>query len=147
MSTARDYFTSTRAKDVMTRDVVTVYASQEMSIAAQKLRDHHITGVPVVSNAGTCLGVLSTKDFLKRSQGDPRDGQVLAYMTTPAVTVSEDHSLLDVAAMLRSCHIHRASGCHIHRVPVVDDRGRVVGILSTLDHCRPNSPGNGSGSR
>ena len=46
-------------------------------------------------------------------------------MTSPAITVSENHSLLDVAAILRSSRIHR--------VPVVDNRGHVVGILSTLD--------------
>jgi len=97
MSTVRDHFCSTRAKDVMTCDVVSVSASQEMGIAAQELRDHCITGVPVVSREGRCVGVLSTKDFLKQSRGDSGVGSVSAHMTSPANTVSENHSLLDVA--------------------------------------------------
>lgn len=107
MSKTRDYFTSTRAKDVMTRDIVTVYANQQMSTAAQQLLEHRITGAPVVSYEGTCVGVLSTKDFLKRGSADYGGEQVAAYMTSPAITVSESHSLLDVAVMLRSSHIHR----------------------------------------
>ncbi|MEO2048646.1 MAG: CBS domain-containing protein [Pirellulales bacterium] len=125
MLTSRDYFCSMRAKDVMTRNVVTVYSGQEMSTAAQKLRDHRIAGVPVISREGRCVGILSTKDFLKLSPGKSGAGAVSTYMTSPAVTVSENHSLLDAAAILRSSRIHR--------VPVVDNQGRVVGILSTLD--------------
>ena len=46
-------------------------------------------------------------------------------MTSPAITVSQDHNLAEVASIMY--------GSRIHRVPVVDDRGHVVGILSTLD--------------
>ena len=58
MSTAREYFTLTRAKDVMTRDVVTVFATQTMNTAAQPLRDHGVSGVPVVSSEARGFSVL-----------------------------------------------------------------------------------------
>ncbi len=125
MSSARTHFESTRSKDVMTRDVVTVYANQQMSTASQELLDNRITGVPVVSYEETCVGILSSKDFLRRNPDEFEGDQVFSYMTAPPITVSEDHTLLDVAVTLRSNRIHR--------VPVVDDRGRVTGIISTLD--------------
>ena len=123
MSNPREYFDSIRAKDVMTHDVVTVYANQQMSTAVEDLLQHRISGVPVVSYEGTCVGILSSIDFL--TQEEFGDKQVVSFMTSPAITVSENHTLLEVAGILRSRRIHR--------VPVVDDRGCVTGILSTLD--------------
>ena len=125
MSTAKNYLTSTLARDVMTLNVVTIRARQKMSIAAQELQDHHIAGVPVVSDEGICLGVLSREDIPETSQGNLDDSKVMSYMTSPAITVSKNHSLLDVAAIMRSSRIPR--------VPVVDDHGQVVGIFSALD--------------
>ncbi|NQU20690.1 MAG: CBS domain-containing protein [Candidatus Nealsonbacteria bacterium] len=125
MPLTKDHFTSMRAKDVMTRDVIAVYANQQLSTATEKLLEHHITGAPVVSYDEVCVGVLSSKDILRREATDSQNDTVLSHMTTPAMTVSQDHSLLEVAAMLHSNAIHR--------VPVVDDLGQVVGILSTLD--------------
>ena len=125
MLTTSDYFKSTRASSIMTRDVVTVFANEKASVAAKTLVDRGISGVPVVSSQGTCVGVFSAKDFAKPENGETNDSQVFARMSSPAITVSEHHSLMDVAAIMRSSRIHR--------VPVLDDRGKVVGILSTLD--------------
>lgn len=125
MSKAKDYFTTLRADNAMTSEVVTVYANQLMSTAAQELLDHKITGVPVVSYEGRCVGVLSSKDFLTGENNDYGNDQVLDHMTSPPITIAESYSLLEVARVLQSSNIHR--------VPVVDDRGRVTGILSTRD--------------
>ena len=125
MPLTESHFTSMRAKDVMTRDVITVYANQQLSTAAEKLREHRITGAPVVSYDEICVGVLNSKDVLKRKPADSQNDQVLWHMTSPAITVSQEHNLAEVASIMY--------GSRIHRVPVVDDRGRVVGILSTLD--------------
>ncbi len=126
MPLTKKQLAAVRVTDVMTRDVVTVYANQEMSTAAQKLLDHRITGAPVVSYDEICIGVLSCKDFLGRQgTSDSSDGQVLSHMTSPAITVSEEHNLLAAASIICSKRMHR--------VPVVDNHGRVVGIVSTLD--------------
>ena len=84
-----------------------------------------ISGAPVLSTNGTCLGVFSSKDLRDWDEGESQDGLIFDYMTTPAITVSEEHNLLDVVGILRSSRIHR--------VPVVDNRGQVVGIVSMTD--------------
>jgi CBS domain-containing protein len=125
MTLSNECFTSIRAKDVMTRDVVTVYANQQLSTAAEKLLEHQIQGAPVVSYDETCVGVLSSRDVIKRKADDRQDDQVFSHMSSPAITVSQDHSLAKVGSIMY--------GNRIHRVPVVDDRGQVVGILSAMD--------------
>lgn len=125
MSFAREYFDSTLAKDVMTRNVFTVLASQEIEAAAQVLQENRISGVPVVSNEGIFLGVLSIKDLPGWGHKETVGRHVMSHMTAPAITVSENHGLLEVAAIFRNSRIHR--------VPVVDDQGTVVGIVTTLD--------------
>ena len=125
MSTCRDYFDSTLAKDIMMRDVVTVFATEKFYIAAQILIDHGISGAPVVSSGGTCLGVFSTKDFPKRGEGEPDDRAVLEYMSPSPITVPEDQSLRNIVALM--------SFRNIHRILVVDDMGKVAGIISSMD--------------
>ena len=107
----------------MTRDVVTCSANESSAVAVKLLKTNKISGAPVVSNEGICLGVFSVKD-LPRGEGQCENA-VFCHMTSPAITVSEHHSLLDVAAILHSSRVHR--------VPVVDNRGHVLGIISTMD--------------
>ncbi|MDA7979105.1 MAG: CBS domain-containing protein [Pirellulales bacterium] len=109
----------------MTREVVTVYANQQMSTAAQVLLDNRITGLPVVTFDGTCVGILSAKDFLMLDAETLEKHQVFQHMSSPVISVEPNDSLLEVAATLR--------GNRIHRVPVIDDRGHVIGIVSTVD--------------
>ena len=125
MPDPRRHFTATRAKDVMTDNVVSFDARTRATTAAETLEERGISGAPVVSSEGTCLGVFSTKD-LCRLNGTALDSEfVISYMTSPAITVSQDHSLLDVVGILRSSKTRR--------VPVVDNLGKVVGIVSATD--------------
>ncbi len=121
----RKIFEELRVRDVMTPDVITVYANQQMRTAAEKLQQCRITGAPVVSYDEICVGVISSKDFLRQQPAESDDDQVFTHMTSPALTISKDEPLMEVARMLFANRIHR--------VPVVDDYGHVVGILSTLD--------------
>ncbi len=56
MSISRDYFIKTLARDVMTRDVVTCSANESSAVAVKLLKTNKISGAPVVSNEGICLG-------------------------------------------------------------------------------------------
>ncbi len=125
MSNSREHFATTRANEIMSWEVFTCVASEKAIAVAQSLVARGMSGAPVVSNDGICLGVFSLKDMSKVEAGELGDSNVLAHMSSPAITVSEHHSLLDVVGIMHSSHIHR--------VPVVDDMGKVLGILSTMD--------------
>ncbi len=52
------------AADLMSQSIVMVPAHMTLPAAARLLSQSHITGAPVVDEAGRCIGVLSATDFL-----------------------------------------------------------------------------------
>jgi len=50
-------------REVMTRDVVTAAPDWSLARAARAMRENRVSGLPVVDNAGTLVGVLSEKDI------------------------------------------------------------------------------------
>jgi CBS domain-containing protein len=135
---------SVRAAGIMTRPVVSLKPEMPLAEAARILARHRISGAPVVDAAGRVAGVLSEKDFLALlgfgrgesfmqvvalclgGQGCPAAGgrqrTVAEAMSAPAVTVGEAATLAEMAALMA------AKG--VNRLPVVDDRGGLVGIVT-----------------
>lgn len=75
------------ARDVMTRDVMSVTTTSPMSQAAKLMREHHIHRVFVLDGTGQLVGVLSTYDLV-RAIGDKRVNKPVAeIMSTPVFTV------------------------------------------------------------
>jgi CBS domain-containing protein len=110
---------SAMARDVMISDVVSVTPAESVDEAARLLTFHDISGLPVC-DSGRVVGVLSEADLIGKS------GETVgAVMTSPAVTVSETTRLEHVAEQL--------TRQRIRRVPVVDEQGRLVGIVSRRD--------------
>jgi CBS domain-containing protein len=134
-----------KAKDIMTRAVVSIDQGATVLQAARLMLQHHISGLPVVDEQGALVGVLSEGDFLRRSEthterrrsrwleflmgpgrmaGDyvhSHGNRVSEVMSSDLKTVGEDASLEDIVALMEK---HR-----IKRVPVLH-AGRLVGIVS-----------------
>ena len=57
-----------RAHQIMTRKVITVKADTSIRDAANLMLKNHISGLPVVDEAGRLIGIVSEGDFLCRSE-------------------------------------------------------------------------------
>ena len=57
-----------RVHQIMTRKVITVKADTSIREAADLMLHHHISGLPVVDEAGKLLGIVSEGDFMRRSE-------------------------------------------------------------------------------
>jgi CBS domain-containing protein len=57
-----------RAHQIMTHDVVTVTPDTPVVEAATLMLRYHVSGLPVVDNAGKLVGVVTESDFLRRSE-------------------------------------------------------------------------------
>lgn len=134
---------------VMSRNVVTVKRDADFHEAARLLAENRISGMPVVDNDQRVVGVISDadiltlagmkeghtfRDVLHRLLGEPiaprptdrsRVGDV---MSSPPITCKADSDIADVARIL--------DGRKIKRLPVVDDDGKLVGIVSRADIVR-----------
>jgi CBS domain-containing membrane protein len=146
-----------KARDVMTTDVVAVTGDTPLKDVAGTMAAHSISGVPVVDERHHVLGVISERDFLAGLSGKetPSFMALLAdclgstgcvaitmrkqkagdIMTTPAVTVETTTPVSQIARIFTEKKINR--------VPVVDDEGKLVGMVSRGDIVHHSFPGVG----
>ena len=115
-----------QARDMMTEEVICVRKDTPVSQAIETMVNNHISGVPVVEEDMTLVGVLSEQDVLRLFHTHKEDGARTTgeFMTQPAIHFEEDAPLIDVCYRLRDCPIRR--------VPVTSE-GKVTGIVSRAD--------------
>jgi CBS domain-containing protein/anti-sigma regulatory factor (Ser/Thr protein kinase) len=113
--------------EVMTRDVVTVTPQTSMAELRDILRNHRISGTPVMEN-GELVGIISIEDLIKALAAGEMDVVVGEKMTRdPMALCADDRIVLAVDRFTRS---------GFGRFPVVDERGKLVGILTQGDITR-----------
>jgi len=59
------------AKDIMTKDVITVHPETEIIHAAKLLLEHHINGLPVVDQEGRLRGIICQDDLIAQQKKLP----------------------------------------------------------------------------
>jgi CBS domain-containing protein len=114
------------AKDIMTMNVVCIKKNIPVVDAIRLMSKNNITGIPVVEDDMTLVGILSEQDVLRlfHTYEDEKNRTVNDFMTQPAIHFEEEERLLDVCYCLRDNSIRR--------VPVTSD-GKVVGVISRSD--------------
>ncbi|MCG2738770.1 MAG: CBS domain-containing protein [Syntrophaceae bacterium] len=60
-----------KAKDIMTKEVITVYPDTEIIQAAHLLLDKHISGLPVVDKEGRLKGIICQSDLIAQQRKIP----------------------------------------------------------------------------
>lgn len=137
-------------QDVMKTDVVSLRPDDTLHDALDLFVENRVSALPVVDLRDRCIGMLSTSDVIDltrdldadlheldeadrmsngwivdRLRGSFGNDTVDSVMTEKVATVSPETSLpLAAQKMLRQ---------RIHRLPVVDNDGQLVGIISTMD--------------
>ena len=54
-----------KAKDVMRKDPIVISPDQTMEVAAVKMLEHKVTGMPVITNSGELIGIISQGDVFR----------------------------------------------------------------------------------
>ncbi|UCC23099.1 MAG: CBS domain-containing protein [Planctomycetota bacterium] len=118
-----------KAKDIMTKNVISIKKNTPILEALQILAKNDITGIPVVREDMILVGVLSEKDALRLvyNQEDARGKTVDDFMTQPAIHFDENENFLDIC----DCLITN----YFRRIPVTSE-GKLVGIISRRDIIR-----------
>lgn len=147
-----------KAKDIMTKEVISVHPDTEVAQAARLLLEHRVNGLPVLDKNGTLIGIICQSDLISQQKKIPLPSffilldsyiplssqkniekelqkisatTVKEAMTPKPVTVAPDTTLEDIATLMVKNNIHT--------LPVVD-QGKVVGIIGKEDILRTLMP-------
>jgi CBS-domain-containing membrane protein len=147
-----------KAKDIMTREVVSVSPETEISQAAKILLDKHVNGLPVSDHKGRLVGIICQSDLVAQQKRMPLPsvfnlldgliplsspkqyereiGKISATtvgqaMTPDPVTVGPETSLEEIATLM----VEKG----FHTIPVLDG-GKLVGVIGKEDVLRTLTP-------
>src|SRR5579862_5046162 len=121
----------TRAIDVMTERPRTISRDSTVAAAARMIEDLEIRHLPVVDENGELVGMISDRDLrgeVADGGGPPRSTRIRDVMNGDVVQALPDDELGEVARLM----IDNRIGA----VPIVDERGALIGIVSYVDLLR-----------
>lgn len=137
-----------RVAEVMTTEVVTVTTDTTLKEAARLMLERRVGGLPVVDSADRPVGILTEADFvsreaargqrtrhrlldlmLDRRQPEMATAELVGEAMTSELVVTQKDALVSAAAQVM---IERA----VKRLPVVDEAGHLVGVISRTDVLR-----------
>ena len=119
-----------KAAELMTPDPITVERGTTISEVARELREHDIGIVPVVDSRADrrLLGVITDRDVAVRCVAaghEPHQCAVDQHMTRDVRAVHAGDDVATVMDVMKSAQVRR--------VPVVDAKDRVIGIIAQAD--------------
>ncbi|WP_409227926.1 CBS domain-containing protein [Gudongella sp. SC589] len=139
-------------KDIMTKDVITVTMDDNVEKCASLLIKHNLSGLPVLDESGKLVGIVTEGDLIRRASRikGPAVLEVLGgliyldspkkfmdelknsmgqkagdVMTKKVVTIDPEQTIEEGATLLVEKKVKR--------LPVVDKKGELVGIVSRRD--------------
>jgi CBS domain-containing protein len=117
-----------KVRDVMTSDPACVRENDGIVEAARIMKREDAGVVPIIDGDRKLTGIITDRDIVVRlvAEGrNPLDCKVSEAMTKNIRSVGEDATVDEVMRIMR--------GANVRRVPVCDDGGRIVGIVSMGD--------------
>jgi CBS domain-containing protein len=135
----------TRVREIMTPDPKKVNLTTPLNEVARLLLSSDFTGLPVVDEENRPVGVIAQGDLIYKAgmpmrlgllaESDPKRvsavlealalKQAKQVMTQPAVTVGQDRLVTEAVDIML--------GNRVKRLPVVDEAGKLIGMISRVD--------------
>ena len=118
-----------KIQDIMSAEPSTVTPDTPITEAARLMKDHNIGMLPVVESEGSrrLVGVVTDRDIAMRhvAEGHLSDCPVREAMTNNVSTCKADEDIDRVMTLMAEEQVRR--------IPIVDERGDLVGIVSQAD--------------
>ncbi|MDQ2096248.1 MAG: CBS domain-containing protein [Tychonema bourrellyi B0820] len=141
--------------DLMTREPLTARVEMSVKEAIKILADRRISGLPVVDHNDLLIGIISESDLMWQETGATPPTYIMVldsviYLENPSRYEQELHKALgqtvgevmsrDPVSITPEKSVREAAKLlherHIHRLPVLDTAGKVIGILTRGDIVR-----------
>jgi len=117
-------------RELMTNEVVCCTPWDTARAAASLMKEHGVGAIPVVSELRDPLleGIITDRDLCCGAVADAKNAdavEVLELMTPVPVTCEQEYTLEECEELMRENQVRR--------IPVVDKRGRCIGMVSQAD--------------
>lgn len=117
-----------RIDSVMTSRPAACHTDTPIAVVAQLMIDNDCGEIPVVDGQGHPVGVITDRDIVVRLVAAGRD----TAATHAGEAMSRPVHTVEASADLRDC-VSLMEQAQIRRVPVVDDSGKLTGMVSLAD--------------
>jgi CBS domain-containing protein len=116
---------------IMSKEVVTCRSMDSLADAARAMWNHDIGCVPVIDHEGHVIGIVTDRDvsMAAYTRGQPLAAIPVTVAMASRVVTCRPHD--EVAAVEKAMAANQ-----VRRVPVVDDDGHPVGLVSLNDVAR-----------
>jgi CBS domain-containing protein len=117
-----------RVKHLMSSNPLSCGPMQSASDAARLMWEHDIGSIPIVDPEGIPVGMITDRDLCMAAytRGKPLSEIIVGdVMSTEVYTCGVEDSLSSASRIMRAWQVRR--------LPVTDDEGRLVGVLSIND--------------
>lgn len=143
------------ARDIMTKEVITVSPETSLLDIAKLIAEHNFDGVPVIDKDGYLLGLVTEYDLINKTsavhlptlqvilknlpqfrkeevhfQEEILSLKVVNIMNKEPVILRDDATFEEVIKLFKEHH-------RVNPIPVVDKDNKVVGVISRFDVLRP----------
>ena len=115
-----------KVKEVMSPNVITIESNKTLKAAAKLMIKNDVGGLPVLGRDGKVVGIITRSDVVRAfSERHGGEFKVKEVMRTDVATVKPTHSLFYVIKQMESDPSRK--------VLVVDDQGRLLGVVAERD--------------
>ncbi len=117
-----------RIRDLMAREVVTCQATDDLGTAGKRMIRAGCGSLPVCGDGGKLVGFLTDRDissYLCSTDRRPSEARAAAAMREEIWSCGPEDRPAEAMVIMRSHHVRR--------LPVLDDDGRLIGIVSLDD--------------
>lgn len=112
-----------RSESGMIIDPITLTKDKDVAHAKSLMRKYKIGGIPVINDEGELIGILTNRDLRFENNNDRLVEEV---MTSENLITAKEGTSLEQAERILQDH-------KIEKLPVVDDRGKLVGLITYRD--------------
>jgi CBS domain-containing protein len=120
-----------RAHELMTHRVASVHPATSVQRAARLMEECDCGALPVIGDNGVLVGMVTDRDIAIRIVARGRDARSALVADCMTERVFSCYANESVTECMRQLASHQ-----VRRMPIVDDRGRLVGILAQSDLAR-----------
>lgn len=121
----------TTAHQIMVSDPVTCREDETLSDAAKRMWDYDVGSLPVTDAQGRAIGMITDRDIAMAAYTQGRPLSEVPARTAMSQHLYATHPKSSLREVEDAMKRHR-----VRRIPVIDERGRVVGIVTLADLAR-----------